>query len=847
MKRSKKACALIIGFILGCAFSATAQQEYGGTVTDIVSGLPVAGVLVSVGHSEYYTRTDANGRFALSAPTSINSAPSFSKAAAVKARWNFRGRTLDLRSAPGVNSASIYTLSGKRAFGGKVPPSRIVALPSLAKGTYLLELRGDDGLRGKARVVVSNQSAASFTVSSVTLSGNVPRLAKSAQTFASSDKLIFRHDSYYPHDVAAPTAVTNVSLVPDARSFVFDQSEIRDYRFTLSPSDLTTLDTRGYKEEYVRADLTFEDSAYGTVGLRYKGSGYTLPRCFFPNGDTTKGPPNKTCAKISYKVKFHEYNKETRFYGMKKLDLHALTADPTKMHDMLAYGLFRDMGVHAPRTSYANVYVNGKHMGLFLAVEEPDGRFTKSRWPEYGNGNLYKEKWPTSGTADHYLEGLKTNDDPADNPNVQKMISYYNAIAASNEQNFAQTLSSYMDFDYFLRYMAVDVALKNWDGVRSWYSDRTAQLWAVNHNYYFYEEENPDGKIWLIPWDMDQTFSAWGPDPYYEQAGVPNWNVTPANCNGHPVNSGNDYVRPPNCDKLTKMMAAVFWDRFVKLGGQFLNELFASQRLNAKIETYQRLISAHVDRDQNINSNDWTRYVNQLKSDLPSLAAKFSEHLRSGNQTVIPPVTPPVTPPSGEANPNGRYISATLLNNFEVTPPSGGMSWVEKYFSPNSEGSAVYNTATPLDGAADIRFNVTFRKTDEQGEYDVWSNFQLGFDPSPANLSNLKEIRIDMRCDKIRSVRVALNNYKLYQEHGADSEYGWDAIQVTDEKRRVVLKMSELAYPSWANVTPNIKETLLKSVQTLMFLPNPTWGANGSLATDPEIGYLQIDNIQFVY
>ncbi|MDR2694640.1 MAG: CotH kinase family protein [Chitinispirillales bacterium] len=819
-----------ISIVLSCVFPTTAQdQGYGGTVIDQRTGNPVGGVLVSLGHSEFHTRTDVNGNFALST-TSVGSARLSSKTKSLRARWNFRNRTIDFRSAPDVNSVSIYTVNGKRVFNGQLPPSMVIELPSPAKGIYLLDIQGKQGLRGKARVILSNRTTSSFTFHTTTLSGGAPRLTKPAQTSSSPERLIFRHDDYYPKDVNAdgPNNNMSVSLRPDERSFVFDQSKIREYRFTISPADSATLDTDGWKEEFVRAAMTFEGTPYGDIGLRYKGSEYTLPRCFGLGSTGDLGSTGKTCPKISYKVKFTEYDAAKRFYGMKKINLHALTGDGTKVHDMLAYELYRDMGIHAPRTSYANVYVNNRLAGLFLAVEEIDGRFTKSRWPDYGDGNLYKEVWPASASENHYKNGLKTNDDPEDNPDVRKMIAYYNAIAASNEQTFAQNLSPYMDFDHFLRYMAVDVAVHNWDGIRSWYSDQTARQWSSNHNYYFYEEENAGGKIWLVPWDMDNTF--WEIDPYFETAKVPQWNETPEHCGGHPTWNG-EYIRPPNCDKLTKLMASVFWNRFVKLGEQFLRDLFASQRLIDRINTHRQVISESVQRDPNISNSSWTNDVNTLILYLPDLVTKFSNHIHSIKTDL-------------NAN---RYLSPVQPNNYEFTLASDNMHWVQKYFSENSGGSVTHNRVNPLSGAADMRFDFSFRETNNPNAWDVWGNFQPEFE-QPANLSNLKEIRVTLRGDTARNWRLSLGNWDVYQEHGASSDYGWE-LSVTAQKQTVTLKMSEIAYPGWAAVKPDIKAEVLKTVRTLIFSPGVRCTDAGFLATAPapDTGSLQADDIEFVY
>jgi len=620
-----------ISFILCCALLAAAR-EYSGVVVDKKTGSPVQGALVSVGHSEYYARTDKDGKFSIIDPTidsELEPEPptAISKAKLQNARWNFQGRTLDLRTVPEVSSVSIYTTNGKRVFNGPVPSSRIVALPSMAMGIYILELHGKHGLidRGSTKPV--------------------------RKDLADTEKLIFRHDDYLPKDFDMTRSNTNirVELKQDERNVVFDKSKVHEYRFTIASNVLNDLNTNGSDEKFRQAELQFDGTAVpGKIGIRYKGSNYTLPRCFCNR--------QKTCPKISYKLKFTEYDKETRLNGLKKVNLHAFAADDvkdsTKMHEMLAYELYRDMGIPAPRTAYANVYINNELIGLFVTVEEIDGRFTKSRWPDFGDGNLYKEKWPKSNQTSYYKGGLKTNED--NNPSVQKMVDYYNAINGSNESNFAQNVSPYMDTDYFLRYLAVDVAIKNWDGIRALYS-------GTSHNYFFYEEEKEvsNGKIWIIPWDMDQALKP--KDRYFEAGGgmggtppstcssggfpgggfpggggggggpLPQWNVPTTSCGNQNVDG--QMLQPPNCDKLFKLTAAVFAkkddknSRYVQFGDIFLKDLFESERLNEKIDKYSNLIKTSVQNDPNIDYNAWTNEITRMKTYLKDNINQFRSYL----------------------------------------------------------------------------------------------------------------------------------------------------------------------------------------------------------------------------
>jgi len=838
-----------MSLILVCAGFVFAQN-YSGTVLN-QSGTPVEGVFVSVGHSEFYTRTDVSGRFNIQ---DVSLSVKFTqqqqlKRQPINARWNFHRRTLDLSGALGVTSASIYSLNGRRVVNSKVPPSRIIELPSLSMGVYVLELRGEGGARSSGRVVLSNKNS-SFTFRSMSSSGG-QTLSASESVQASSaiaHRLIFRHDKYFPVDTMMSGSVSGmfVFLEEDPRNVVFDQTKVHEYRFTISSADWDYMNIHGWQKEYKPAVMEYNGASIGgTVGIRYKGSDYSLPRCFGDrNTEAADGP--KSCDKISFRVKFHEYDSNKRFHALKRINLHSMNADPTKMRDMLAYELYREMGIHSPRTSYANVYVNNVYIGLFIAVEQPDGRFTSSRWRGrgHGDGNLYKEIWPDRSSENSYLDALRTNRDVPD-VSARRMVEFRNAIDVSNEQNFVQNISQFMDFDHFLRYMVVDVAINNWDGIRGWYSDRTARQWAANHNFFFYEEERQNGgKIWLVPWDMDNTF--YEVCPYFESAGVPQWNETPQHCEGYPVwGDGGGYVRAPNCDKLTKMMAALFGERYKQFGEQFLNDQFRSERIIEKINRHRQLIAAHVAADNAIQ-NDWYDWENQVTRKIgfmPNLAAKFSNHLRGSNGGGGD-----FTP-----NPNSTHLSRTHLNDFELTA-AGNLSWVQSYFSENTDVSVSRNTSNPIDGSVDLRFDFTFRVTgdlDDNGNvkgWDVWCNFQPEFQ-APADLSKLREIRLDLRADRARSIRISLGNWNVYSAHGVRSgEYGWDGITVNTQTREVVLNILNIAWPNWAGTDPNIKDEALESVRTLMFSLNGRYSDNNGLVLiDDDTGYLQVDNIRFIY
>ncbi|MFP4014886.1 MAG: CotH kinase family protein [Chitinispirillaceae bacterium] len=824
----------ITGCILAAVLAAYAA-DFSGIVVDRQSGDPVEGVLVSVGHSQNHTRTDAQGRFDLSTSGSSPAAVGQKSVSAPGVRWDFRQRTLDLSGAHGVESVGLYGLDGRCVHTQKVPAARKIAFPSLAEGVYVLRLEGVSGERTISRVVFTgNAGSQSLKVAPILRATRSDRRASSETT---PYPLIFRHDNYYPYDLPVTGSVSGmrISLDADERSLVFDETKVRTYRFTVNSSDSLYLETYGHRETYVPAQMTFEDEVIGTVGLRYKGSSYSIPNCF----DTINHVrliEKEVCRKISFKVKFNKYESDKRFHGMKRLNLHSMSADQSKMHDVISYELFRKMGIHSPRTAFVNIFVNDRNLGLFVAVENIDGRFTDSRWPAYGNGNLYKEVWPTNRSESAYLGALKTNGNPEDNPDVAKILAFSEVIESSTEENFIQNLYPYVDFDYLLRYIAVDRAIKNWDGIMGWYTDRSGR-WAGNHNFFIYEEQDPGEKFWLIPWDMDNTL--WSTDPYMDDAGVPNWNENVPDCEPMPVWGGSSYVYPPCYDKFTRLLAKLLWDEFVSIGEEFLEEHFEPQQLRDKVDAYSQLVSPVVAVDPVLSHEDWLDEVDDLKRDFTYLYDDFSDHLRKIKKEADTAGYLDPFPYDGNLRPD-------VLNNFEFTPVDVDISdWSYTYSSRNSITNLVHSTQTPLYGTADVLFSFELVSSGSSSGWSEWSGFGLQF-PDATDLSALREIQISLSSDVGRNVRITVQS-DIYEEMEAQEEYGWD-VQASPETKTVILQISRMNYPSWGDPNnPDIKEEVLREATGVAFAPSGRFDGTGDLVRDPDIGFLRVDNIRFVY
>jgi spore coat protein CotH len=406
----------------------------------------------------------------------------------------------------------------------------------------------------------------------------------------------------------APDASPDVPNAPDPGSVIaepedsarniFDQSALRTYNLIVAEADLAIIDANPAAEQSVPGMLEFEGHQYGPVGVRYKGSvGAFNPPCMAARGG--RGGP-KT-GKCSLKVSFDDLDEDGRFFGVKKLNFHSMNRDGSLLRDRLGYSLFREMGIAAPRAVHARLLINGRLEGLFAAVEQIDGRFTRSRFSEGGKGNLYKEVWPIHDTPSVYANALETNRE--ESPSVDGMITFKRAVDAG-----ADAVLRWLDRDYMLRLIAVDRVTINDDGAfhfRCFRGGAGGSSMSVNHNYYWYEAGHAE-RFWLVPWDLDNNF-----DNRLSVHIASEW-TAPSDC----ACTGFGQ-RAPSCDPLIHHFGSwrADYDRVVD---DFLQTAFSAGNVDAKLEAWISQIEAAVEESGGLNgaptADSWRNAVLDLRS-----------------------------------------------------------------------------------------------------------------------------------------------------------------------------------------------------------------------------------------
>lgn len=364
------------------------------------------------------------------------------------------------------------------------------------------------------------------------------------------------------------------SPVPDdgEQTWVFDPNAVHVYELSLDAERWAALQRNARDEEYTEADLTAAGRSLGRVGLRFKGSLGTLASCFADDG-------TPRCDKLSMKLKFDEYLTEQRFFGLKRLNFNSMLFEDTLMHERLAYRVYREMGVVAPRSAHARLIINGEDWGLFSLVEDVDGRFTDHHF-DGGDGNLYKEAWPGNVDEAVLLASLETNEEVADNSGL---LQFQADLLAAPPDQLATVAERYLDVDATLAYLAIDQAITNWDGVTAFYCyDESCE----NHNYYWYQAEDAP-RFALIPWDLDNTFES---SPLL---GVPGLFEAQQDCSLRYDAMGRT-LRAPACDRLLQALTAAGAARYVAQLDRLLAGPLAPGIIEGWIDEIEALLAPQV-------------------------------------------------------------------------------------------------------------------------------------------------------------------------------------------------------------------------------------------------------------
>ena len=364
-------------------------------------------------------------------------------------------------------------------------------------------------------------------------------------------------------------------------------------------------------ERYPQATATLEvDGAkWGDLHVRFKGNS-----SFNFAGNSLKH---------SLKLDFNDLDAKASLSGLDKLNLNNDAMDSSGLRETLAYDVFHVAGVAAPRTALAKVYltVPGQYertyLGAYTAIEQVDKDFLKDRFGEKGGLLIKPEQNATLGYLGESWStyesrmGEKVDATAAEG---RRFVDFVRLLNQANDEEFARRIGDYVDVDQFLKFVAVQAALVNYDSPL-----------MSGHNYYLYLNPKDHRFVW-IPWDQNEAFGSFG-------------------VNG--ANAANMSILEPSAPNSFRMA-----DRVLAMPGarakyeavvrDLLAGPFKPERLDARVAELAPVVRGTVAADPLIN------------------ARTFERQLARDPSTIQPPVRngpngPPQAPPNGgPGGPGGR-------------------------------------------------------------------------------------------------------------------------------------------------------------------------------------------------
>lgn len=405
-------------------------------------------------------------------------------------------------------------------------------------------------------------------------------------------------------------------------TYLFDQNELRTYDITISDQNLAELDADPVAEEWVDAALEFEGHDIGPVGMRYKGSAGAWIQCLTGTEEATLDNPitlinpsgAKVCPKLSMKLKINWEDSKDEMYGVRTLQFHAMNNDRSQLRERLGYWFFNEAGAVAPRAVHARVNINGEYAGLFILVEQLDGRFTRDRF-EDGKGNLFKQVWPVTSDGAAQSEAalvaaLATNEDEA---SVELMSQFSNELAAASPEDQAEVVERWIDIDEIIANQAVDRLIRHDDGPSNFrcFGGTACML----NNYYWYMDPTTE-TAHLVAWDLDISLDSIE-HPLVQVDS--DWGEIRADCENFDIGTAFVQQRSAACDPLFAGLLE-HSDRYQATVDELVNGIYAPDAVEERLTTWidqidESTADAHaIHGDEGLSPEEWRVEIDSLLS-----------------------------------------------------------------------------------------------------------------------------------------------------------------------------------------------------------------------------------------
>lgn len=335
---------------------------------------------------------------------------------------------------------------------------------------------------------------------------------------------------------------TPIVIQHEGLQYVWDESVIPEITLHVSLDEWNKLlgyyDANPNTKNYVKCNVTFKKGDEVTeiidAGMRLRGN--TSRRR--PEAGSGNHVANKAdWQHCHFGINLRKFNKDNDaievkdIKGIRKFNLKWFKDDACYVREVFSYDLFRRAGVWtAANDIHCRLWVHVEgdskpaYYGVYEMIEPYDNKYVEKREHLYGNagGNLWKCSYPAFLDT---FDGVKFGEDDNINEYTYELKEsekgYASAYAqledfmlklqGKGDESFYKWIKEVCDVEFLLRTYAVNVALGMWD-----------DMWNNGNNYYLYFNSTDmfDYKVYLIPYDYDNTlgtsncYDAAKQDPY---------------------------------------------------------------------------------------------------------------------------------------------------------------------------------------------------------------------------------------------------------------------------------------------------------------------------------------------
>ncbi|MCI9148691.1 MAG: hypothetical protein HFG73_10620 [Hungatella sp.] len=159
---------------------------------------------------------------------------------------------------------------------------------------------------------------------------------------------------------------------------LFDTSRIMEIDIRMDEDEWADMLANALEENYYSCDVVINGETIYHAGIRPKG-----------NTSLTSVAADPDTDRFSFKIEFDRYVDGQTCFGLDKLVLNNNYADATNMKEALVYDMYRYLGADASLYNYAEISVNGRYWGVYLALEAVEDSFQLRNY-KTADGNLYK-------------------------------------------------------------------------------------------------------------------------------------------------------------------------------------------------------------------------------------------------------------------------------------------------------------------------------------------------------------------------------------------------------------------------------------------------------------------------